>query len=327
MHGLAMKITFLDSSTLDCGAIDFAPLAAQGELQLFPTSTPDEALARAKETDILLTNKVILDRALFEAAPNLKYVVLSATGTNNVDLEAAQEFGVPVSNVSGYSTSGVAQHVFAMMLSLATSLHRFSQPGEAERWAQSPIFTRLDYPVVELAGKTLGIVGLGSIGTAVARIGASFGMKVVALGRDGSGESEWPRLAKEEFFSTADYLTLHCPLTPDTEHLVGSETLALMKPTAILINTGRGPLVDEAALLSALEGNQLGGAGLDVLAVEPPAVGHALLAAVDRLPLRNLLITPHTAWASLESRRRLIDRMASHLAQFKATGEAPERVA
>lgn len=321
---MTARIACLDTATLERGDLDFSPLRALGELTLYPMTAPEERILRSRECDIVITNKVVLDREVLRACPNLRYVVIAATGTNNVDLPAASAAGIPVSNVRGYSTSSVAQHVIGLMLTFASQLHRYLP--EPVRWAESPVFTRLDYPIVELGGRTLGIAGLGAIGSQVAALAQAFDMHVVALARDGAGQAgPISRVPLREFFSRSDFISLHCPLTEETRHLINDSTLSLMKPGAFLINTGRGQLVDEDALLRALEQRRLGGAAVDVLSVEPPPRDHPLLVAASRLP--QLLITPHTAWASQETRTRLLQTVASHIRAFLETGAVPCRVA
>ncbi len=316
------RIAYLDTSTLDAGDIDFGPLEALGELTLYPFTARDERAARCMDCDIVMVNKVFLDRDVLSAAKeHLQYVIVTATGTNNIDLKAAKEFEIPVSNVSGYSTESVAQHTLTLILNLATNIHRYA--AEAPAWAQSPMFTRLDYHVAELSGKTLGIVGLGTIGRRVAEMGACFGMKVVALARQDPSDGPIPRLGYEDFFRRCDFVSLHCPLTPDNEGFINRETLELMKQGAFLINTGRGPLIDETALADALGSGHLGGAALDVLSEEPPKPDHPFLSG--QLP--NLLITPHTAWASLESRTRLLEAVCANIRAFQGGGTLLNRVA
>ena len=315
-----MNLVFLDRSTTDRGDLDFSGLESLGQLVSHATSTREETRGRLAEADIVLSNKAVLGAEEMDAAPRLRMIQVVATGYNNIDLEAARARGLAVCNVSGYSTEAVAQHVFASLLNLATNVHRFA--AEPQEWARSPIFTRLDYPVMELAGKTLGIVGLGSIGRAVARIGAAFGMDVVAYARDGAAEAgDIPRLGPDEFFARADAVTLHCPLTPETRHFIHAGTLARMKPGAFLINTGRGDLVNEPDLVAALSEGHLGGAAVDVLTPEPPAPDHPFLAA----GLDNLLITPHTAWSAREARQRLLDGIVANVLAFRA-GERLNRV-
>ena len=316
-------LVFLDRSTTDRGDLDFTALESLGRLVSYPTSTPAETRERVATADIVLTNKVVLGGAEMDAAPRLKLIQVVATGVNNIDLEAARARGLAVCNVSGYSTEAVAQHVFASLLNLVTNVHRFA--AEPQRWAASPIFTRLDYPVSELAGKTLGIVGLGSIGRAVARIGAAFGMRVVAYARGASDSSgDIPRLAPEEFFASCDAISLHCPLTPETRHFINAATLAKMKPGAVLVNTGRGDLIHEADLVAALRSGSLRAAAVDVLTPEPPAPDHPFLAAVAA-GLDNLFITPHSAWSAVEARQRLLDGIVANLVAFRG-GERVNRV-
>ena len=313
-------LVFLDRSTTDRGDLDFTALESLGRLVSYPTSTPAETRERVATADIVLTNKVVLGSAEMDAAPRLKLIQVVATGVNNIDLEAARARRLAVCNVSGYSTEAVAQHVFASLLNLVTNVHRFA--AEPQRWAASPVFTRLDYPVSELAGKTLGIVGLGSIGRAVARIGAAFGMRVVAYARGASDSSgDIPRLAPEEFFASCDAITLHCPLTPETRHFINAATLAKMKPGAVLVNTGRGDLIHEADLVAALRSGSLRAAAVDVLTPEPPAPDHPFLAA----GLDNLFITPHSAWSAVEARQRLLDGIVANLVAFRG-GERVNRV-
>ncbi len=317
-------IAYLDAATLDAGDINFAPLEALGELTLHRFTAPEQRVERCLACEVVLVNKVVLDRETLTAAQEaLRYVVVTATGTNNVDLAAADELGIPVSNVSGYSTESVAQHTLALLLNLATNVHRYA--AEPEKWPQSPMFTRLDYPVFELAGKTLGIVGLGTIGARVAELASAFGMKVVALAREGSKSTSGPvpRLENEAFFRECDAISLHCPLTPENERFINAEVLKLMKPGAFLVNTGRGPLIDEAALAESLREGHLGGAGLDVLSVEPPPADHPLLGR----DVPNLIVTPHSAWASLESRSRLLEAVCENIRAFQAGAQIPNRVA
>ncbi len=316
-------IVFLDRDTTDRGDIDFSGIESLGKLISYPVSTRAETAQRIADADIVLTNKAVIGPDEMDAAKNLKLIQVVATGVNNIDLNAARERNLAVCNVSGYSTEAVAQHVFASLLNLMTNVHRFA--AEPEKWALSPIFTRLDFPVTELAGKTLGIVGLGSIGRAVARIGDAFGMEVIAYGREGSSnEGSIPRLGHEAFFAAADAITLHCPLTPETHHFINANTLKLMKPGAVLINTGRGDLVNEAALVHALQSDAIRGAAVDVLTPEPPTADHPFLVACAA-GLDNLFITPHTAWSAREARQRLLDGILANVEAFRR-GERVNRV-
>lgn len=311
-----MTIVFLDSSTLDRGDIDFAELEAEGQLLVHPISSAADAVTRSAEAEIIITNKVPVGSELLGAAPNLKLVVSAATGVNQIDLGACRDAGVAVANVAGYSTESVAQHTFALILELATRVGTINATVRAD-WPASPIFTRLDHPLFELSGRTLGIAGLGSIGRAVARIGTALGMKPIALARNGASDGDIPRLPADQFFAKADVVSLHCPLTPETEAMINVDTLSRMKPGALLINTGRGPLIDELAVADALHSGQLGGAGLDVLSVEPPADDHPLLAA----DIPNLIITPHTAWSTREARHRLLQGIVDNIRAFKVGRE------
>jgi glycerate dehydrogenase len=306
-----MHLVFLDAATLDRQDLDLSALGAFGPLTLHRVTTAEQVTERIAGATIVITNKVPITAASLAATPSVKLIVSAATGVNQIDLDACQARGITVCNVAGYSTDSVAQHTFALLLNLVTAVNRYS--ADSRKWPSFPIFTSLAHPVTELAGKTLGIVGLGTIGHAVAKIAAAFGMNVVAFSRDpASPASDVPRLGGADFFRTCDVITLHCPLTPQTRHFINRETLSLMKSTALLLNTGRGPLIDEAALAAALRAGHIGGAGLDVLAVEPPPADHLLLAH----DLPNLLVTPHTAWTSREARQRLLDGIIADIRGF-----------
>ncbi|MCP5536068.1 MAG: D-2-hydroxyacid dehydrogenase [Akkermansiaceae bacterium] len=312
------NITFLDASSL--GGIDLRPLAEFGKLRLHPTTAAEETAARLKDATIAITNKVVIHADAIASASQLKLICVAATGTNCIDLKAAHSAGIPVCNVAGYSTAGVTQHTIGLLVNLATNMHRYTH--EASQWADSPIFTRLDYPMIDLAGKTLGVVGLGTIGKSVATAATALGMHVIALAREGaSPDGEIPRVPREAFFAQADAVSLHCPLTPETYQMINKDTLRLMKPSAFLINTGRGDLVHEHDLADALNNGTIAGAGLDVLTTEPPAKDHVLLEPT----IPNLLITPHTAWASIESRRRLLDGLVDNIKGHLA-GNTPNLV-
>lgn len=318
-----MKIVFLDADTTDAGDINLGPIEALGSLTCHGVTAPDEVAERIADAEVVLTNKVVLGALEMEAASRLELVCVCATGTNNIDLAAARERGIGVANVAGYSTPGVVQHTLALLLNLATNIHRYA--GEAVLWAESPIFCRLDYPIVELAGRRLGIVGVGEVGRRVGVGAEALGMEVVALGRVGQSQETthagWPRLSREIFFKSCHAVSLHCPLTPETECLINQKTLAWMPQGAFLINTGRGGLVDEPALVEALRSGSLGGAALDVISQEPPEKKHPLLDAT----IPNLLITPHSAWASLASRQRLVAEIAENIRAF-LVGERRNRV-
>ncbi len=303
---------FLDRDTTDRGDIDLSPLEeCLPTWRYYSLTRPDELHERIAEADIVISNKVVLDRAAFEASPKLKLVCVAATGTNNVDMQAARDHDVLVCNVRAYATSSVTQHAFAMILALSTSLGLYRRAVLRGEWQQSPHFCMLDYPITELAGKTLGIVGYGELGKAMAKIGEVFGMDIMICQRL-HGEPVAGRVELKEMLPKVDVLSLHCPLTPETENLIGKDELALMKPTALLINTARGGIVDEQALVDALHDHQIGGAGIDVLSKEPPTDNNPLLSDYDL----NLIVTPHIAWASKESRQRLINQIAENIQAF-----------
>ena len=315
------KIVFLDASTVDAGDVDLGQIAQLADAyQAYPMTKPEDVISNIGDADVVLTNKVVISNAVMGACTNLKLICVTATGTNNVDLESAAARGIAVCNVAGYSTNSVTQHTISLLLNMFSSIHKYA--GEHEKWAESPIFTRLDYSVSEVSGKVLGIAGLGSIGNSVANVAEALGMKVVGLARgSSSGDAARPRLLKQDFFGTSDVVSLHCPLTPQTHHLIRAETIGMIKPGAFLINTGRGDLVDEVALAGALKSGRLGGAALDVLSEEPPKADHPLL----RPDIPNLIVTPHSAWAAVESRRKLMEEVAENIRAF-CRGEERNRV-
>ncbi len=319
-----MRAAFLDFDSLGPADIDTSALTATlPGIVLHPVTAPAEVATRIRDCEILLVNKVDLDRRLLSSAPSLRLVALAATGTDNVDLAAARELGIGVCNIRDYATPSVVQHVFGLILALTLRLGEYRQLLERGAWQASPHFCLLDYPTRELAGRTLGIVGYGKLGQAVARVGEAFGMRVLAArSQRAGGESPVERLALPELLAAVDVLSLHCPLTPLTRHLVDAKALARMRPDALLINTARGGLVDPVALREALERGRLGGAGIDVLAEEPPVHGSPLLEA--RLP--NLVVTPHVAWAARESRQRALDEVVANIRAF-LSGESRNRVA
>ncbi|WP_078084457.1 D-2-hydroxyacid dehydrogenase [Microbulbifer mangrovi] len=302
---LTMKLEELDTSALE-GALD--------HWDYFETTAPDETAGCIKDADVVITNKVVLDRALIEGAPNLKLICVCATGTNNIDLDAAAEKNIPVMNVAGYTGSSLAQHTVALILALATRWHQYSDDVTNGHWTQSPIFCRLDHPVMELAGKNLGIIGYGDLGQKVARLGEALGMHVL-IADSFTGKKKAGRVPLASLLAEADVISLHCPLTDETDTLVDERFLGAMKNSAFLINTARGGLVDEDALVAALKNGDIGGAALDVLSVEPPPADHPLLA--DDIP--NLIITPHNAWISRESRQRLLDGVVDNIRDWRNT--------
>lgn len=320
-----MRIVVLDSFTADQGEDRWQALRALGEVQLFPRTAPGQVSERARGCDAVLTNKAVVDAQVIAtlAASGLRYIGVMATGTNVVDLAAAKNHGVVVSNVPGYSTESVAQLVMAQVLHLTTDVAGHSARSKAGAWAAGPDFCFFTQPLVELAGKTLVIVGMGAIGHALGRMAAAFGMRVIAAAVPGS--STPGRMALDEALPQADVVSLHCPLTPATNALVDGAFLRCLKRGALLINTGRGPLLDEAAVMQALASGHLGGLGIDVLGKEPPAPGHPLLDPSPSWSSR-VVVTPHIAWGTVEARGRLIAEVAANLAAFSA-GQARNRVA
>lgn len=301
------RIVVLDGFTLNPGDLSWDELKALGDCKIHGRSAPSEVLDRAAEAELVLTNKVPLTREHFAKLAGLKYVGVLATGTNVVDLAAARERGVVVTNVPAYGTASVAQTTMALLLELAQHAGHHSHAVRDGRWTRNPDWCYWDFPLIELEGLTIGIVGLGRIGTAVARLAAAFGMRVIAAQRQTpspapllASQPGITRLELEAVFCQSDVVSLHCPLTAETRHLVNAERLSWMKTTAFLLNTSRGPLVDEQALADALNSGRLAGAGLDVLSTEPPTATNPLLTA------KNCIITPHLAWATRSARARLM---------------------
>jgi glycerate dehydrogenase len=313
-----MRSIFLDYATVSFnGDLDpTALLRAMPGLELRDhTAQPDVAEAVAG-AEVALVNKLRITREIMEAAPALELIALAATGTNNIDLEAARERGVAVCNLRDYCTASVVQHVFGMLLTLTQRLREYDALVRSGAWQRGEQFCLLDYPIRELAGRRLGIVGFGALGRGVAHAARAFGMEVLVANRPG-GERVPGRLDLDELLPQVDVLSLHCPLTPATEGLIDRARLGRMKPDAVLINTARGALVDGAALADALRAGRLGGAAIDVLPQEPPVDGHPLLAG----DLPNLIVTPHIAWAAREARQRCIDEMAANVADFRRGGK------
>lgn len=307
-----MKIVILDGYALNPGDLSYDRLQQFGELKVYDRTAPEQVIERAKDADALLTNKVMLGEKEFNQLPQLRYIGVQATGYNVVDVEAARKHGITVTNIPAYSTASVAQMVMAHLLNITQSVEYYARENRAGRWAKNPDFCYWDNPLIELADKQMGIVGFGRTGSAVARLANAFGMKVAAY--TSKPQEALPegveKLSLDELFATSDVVSLHCPLVPATQHLVNAERLALMKPTAILINTARGPIVDEQALADALNNGTLYAAGIDVLCEEPPRTESPLLTA------RNCFVTPHIAWATLEARTRLLDICEANLRAF-----------
>lgn len=316
-----MKIIVLDGYALNSGDLDWGAVEALGELTVYDRTHPDEVLARAEDAPMLLTNKTPITRETIEQLPALKYIGVMATGYNIVDIEAASEHGVVVTNVAGYSTHAVAQHTFALMLALINRVETHSELVHAGQWVASKDFTFRKTPLLELAGKRLGLFGLGDIGQKVADIALAFGMEVLAYRRNPSktSDSRIQMVSLDELFTSSDFISLHAPLTPETRHVVDAKRLEQMKSSAFLINTARGPLIEEEALALALEKGQIAGAGLDVLSTEPPKADNPLLNA------KNCVITPHIAWSLFEARQRLMGLIAENIQAFQA-GKSLNRV-
>jgi glycerate dehydrogenase len=297
-----MKIVVLDGFTLNPGDLSWEPLKELGECTFHERSAPGEVAPRLNEAAIVLTNKVVLDRATIQSLPELKYIGVTATGFNIVDVKAARERGVSVTNVPAYGTASVAQMTIALLLELTNRAGHHAETVRVGRWANSPDFCYWDFPLVELNGKTLGILGYGRIGREVANIARAFGMRILALRRPSlADEPNITATDLETLLRESDVVSLHCPLTPETKGLVNAERLRLMKRTAFLLNTSRGPLIVEDDLNAALRAGTIAGAGLDVLSIEPPIHAHPLYNAP------NCYITPHISWASFEARQRLMN--------------------
>lgn len=307
-----MKIVILDGFSANPGDLSWRELEDMGELTVYERTSPEDTVARAAEAEIVLTNKVVISREVIAQLPLLKYIGVLATGYNVVDIQAAHERGIIVTNVPAYSTESVAQMVFAHLLNVTNRTDHYATENRSGRWTKNKDFCYWDYPHMELAGKTFGIVGLGHIGRRVAEIALAFGMKVKAL-TSKSADALPAGIGKatiEELLSTSDVISLHCPLTDTTRHLINNETLRLIKPSAILINTGRGPLVDDQAVASALAEGQLAAFCADVLTEEPPKADNPLLAQP------NAFFTPHIAWASKEARIRLLQVVTCNVKAF-----------
>jgi glycerate dehydrogenase len=307
-----MKAVFLDADTLG-NDVDLSPIeAVTGEMVKHQRTSPEQVQERIRGFDTVLVNKVVLTQEHFEACPELKTVAVVATGLNNIDKDAAKAHGVTVMNVTNYGRSTVAQHTMALILALATRLVDYHQDVRAGRWGQSSMFCLMGHPIMELEGRTLGVVGYGDLGQGVVERAKAFGMNILLGARPGQAAAEvdgHPRIPVDELLPQVDVLSLHCLLTDETRNMIGARELTMMKKDALLINTSRGGLVDEQALADALRAGTIGGAGFDVLTEEPPRHGNPLLA--DDIP--NLLVTPHSAWASREARQRIVDITARNL--------------
>ncbi|HKD68899.1 MAG TPA: D-2-hydroxyacid dehydrogenase [Candidatus Binataceae bacterium] len=308
-----MKIVVLDGYTLNPGDLSWDGLRAVGELQVFDRTANDSVLARASQAEILFTNKTPLPAQTLKQLPRLRYIGVLATGYDVVDIRAARELDIPVTNIPIYGTASVAQFTFALILELCHPPAIHAAAARAGEWSRNPDFSFWKTPLTELAGKTMGIIGLGRIGRRVAEIAVAMGLRVIAADEIKSTVPDWPGFRwceVDELLTQADIVSLHCPLLPQTRGIINAAALARMKPTALLINTSRGPLVVDQDLADALDGGRLAGAAVDVLSVEPPAADNPLLRA------RNCIVTPHIAWATREARSRLLDTAVSNLRAF-----------
>lgn len=308
MHGVVLDAESMGDTSLE------PILALADHWQVHQFSHPKQVPARIHDADLVLGNKAIISAAAIAQTERLKLIAIMATGTNNVDLEAAHAKGVTVCNVRGYGTPAVAQHTLALMLNLATQIPTYLDDVRQGKWQQSRVFGLVERRIIELSGKTLGIVGSGELGRAVAKLGEAFGMQILISARPGQSSAGADRIPFRELLGRADFVSLHCPLTPENRQLMNSETLALLSPQAFLINTARGGLVDSKALINALTNGKIAGAALDTLDVEPPLPGDPLISAAAHLP--NLLITPHNAWGAIESRERLVQQVADNITCF-----------
>jgi len=307
------RIVFLDSATLDYGDIDFSAIEKLGDLTCHHITSPGDIAERCREASVIITNKVVIDSAVMQNCANLKMIAEAATGYNNIDIAAARKLGIPVANVPGYSTPSVAQLTMSFILALSTNLVNYNNAAHDGTWSRSDIFTIGTWPFSDLAGKTAGIMGLGSIGKEVARLCSAFGMTVKTLKREGSASEKegYERLELFDLASQSDFIMIHMPLTEYSKHIVNIEFLSLMKKTAFLINMARGQIVEPDALLQALKRGLIAGAAIDVMESEPPHRDNPLLQAP------NLIITPHIGWASIESRKRLVNEIAGNISAFQ----------
>ena len=314
------RAVFLDHTSLDLGDLDLAPWRETfSELVLHASTTPDQVAERLKDAEVAISNKITIDADTFAACPNLKLVLVTATGVNNVDLDAARKHGVVVSNCQGYGTPSVAQHTLMLLLAMATRLPDYQKAIQQGQWQKSKQFCLLDFPIVELEGKTLGLLGHGELGGAVAKLAEAFGMRVLS-GQIPGRPARPDRVPLNELLPQVDAITLHCPLNEHTRDMIGAHELSLLKPKAFIVNTARGGLINEQALADALRNGHLGGAATDVLTVEPPVNGNPLLSG----DIPRLIITPHSAWGSQEARQRIVGQINENALAFYA-GE-PVRV-
>ena len=308
-----MKAVFLDYASLDQNDLDFSELHAVFEnLTLYSASTEEQVLERIQEVDVVITNKVRISAEVIQQLPQLKLILISATGTNNVDLVQAKKSGIVVCNCQAYGTSAVAQHTLMLMLALSTSVIQYHQAVQKGEWQKAQQFCLLDFPIVELAGKTLGIIGYGELGQAVAQLAKAFGMQIMVGALPNRPQREG-RVQLDVLLSQADYVSLHCPLTDETKDLIDAKVFDRMKSSAFLINCARGGIVNEQALADALIHKKIAGAATDVLTVEPPKQGNVLL----NIDIPNLIITPHSAWGSVDARQRIVQQLMENVKAFQ----------
>lgn len=304
-----MKIVFLDAATM--GDVSFDPIREKGELVLYESSDTEEARERVADCDVLIVNKIVVDKTLIDSAPMLRLICEAATGVNNIDVEYAGERGIPVRNAVGYSTDSVVQSTFMHILSLMGNAPYFDAAVKSGHYSKSGIFTDVSVAWNELSGKTIGVIGMGNIGRKVARVAEAFGMRVVYYSTSGTSHcTEYPSLPLEELLKVADVVSIHAPLNERTRGLIGEDELGLMKPSAFLVNAGRGGIVDEAALARAVDEGTIAGAALDVFAIEPLPSDSPLLKVSHPQRLR---FSPHIAWASVEARERLVRQIAENI--------------
>jgi len=308
---MSKTIVFLDASTVDFGDIDFTPIASLGQFITYPITKPEETISRSKDADIIITNKVVFYSNEIAQLNNCKLIAVAATGYNTIDIKAAKNKNIAVANVPGYSREAVAQLTLCFILALANNLIKYNIATHDGSWSRSPIFTMGNWPTMCITDKVLGIMGYGDIGKRVGQLAKAFGMKVIALKREASySDSTVERYPLKEFCNMADFITIHMPLNESTHHMVNKDFLAMMKPTAYIINMARGPIVDTKALAWALHNNIIAGAALDVLEQEPPDIHEPILSAP------NCIITPHIGWASRETRQSLINEIAENIKAF-----------
>ena len=307
-----MQIVFLDESTITLDDITFSTLESLGEFISYPNSNEQQILERAATAETVIANKALMSRPVLERLPKLKLICVIATGYNNVDIPTAQARGITVCNVSGYAATTVPQHTFALILNLATQAHQYITDVQAGKWQRASSFTLLSYPTFEIAEKTIGIIGFGAIGHGVAKIAEGFSMRVLPHDPLGITQGPYKNCDLDTLLTESDIVTLHCPLTDQTHNLIDAAAIEKMKPTALLINTARGGIVNEDALAHALNNNKLAGAAFDVLTTEPPKQGNVLLQA------KNMIITPHSAWSTVQARQRLVDETAKNIEAFIA---------